>query len=66
MKEKKIEYPVRIAKEEIEDVRLWDTLLGQAHEGISMNGFVLRNPTRMEFSDYCPLDLGGFTHGGRG
>ena len=31
-----------------------------------MNGLVLRNPTRMGFSDSCPLGLGGFTHGGRG
>ena len=38
----------------------------QAHENISMNGIILQNPTRMGFSDSCPLGLGGFTHGGRG
>ena len=44
---------------------LWDILLEQAHKGISINGLVLRNPTRMGFSDSCPLGLGGFTNGGR-
>ena len=57
MKEKKIEYPVRISKDEIEDMRLWDILLEQAHEGISMNGLKLQNPTHMGFSDSCPLGL---------
>ena len=66
MKEKNTEHPLRLSKEEIEDVMLWDTLLEQAHKGISMNGLVLRNPTRMGFSDSCPLGLEGFTHGGRG
>ena len=41
-------------------------LLEQAHQGNSINGLVLQNPTRMGFSDSCPLGLGGFTHGGRG
>ena len=45
---------------------LWDVLLEQAHQGISMNELVLSNPTRMGFSDLCPLGLGGLTHGGRG
>ena len=66
MKEKKIEHLVRIPKEEIEDVKLWDILLEQAYNGISMNGLVLRNPTHMGFLNSCPLRLGGFTHNGRG
>ena len=66
MKEKNIERPLQLSKEEIEDTLLWEELLEQAHQDISMNGLVLRNPTRMEFSDSCPLGLGGFTHGSRG
>ena len=66
MKAKRIEHPIRISKEEIEDVKLWDTLLDQAYKGISLNGLVLRNPTHMGFSDLCPLGLGEFTHGGQG
>ena len=66
MKEKNTKHLLQLSKEEIEDVMLWDTLLEQAHKGISMNGLVLINPTHMGFSDSCPLGLGGFTHGGRG
>ena len=51
--------------EEIEDAMLWDVLLEQAHQGISINGLVLRHPTSMGFSDSYPLGLGRFTHGGR-
>ena len=66
MKEKNIKHPLRLSKEEIEDTMLWDVLPEQAHQGISMNGLVLRNPTHMEFSDSLPLGLGGFTYGGKG
>ena len=66
MKEKKIEYPVRISKDEIEDVRLCDILLEKTHEGIFMNGLVLQNSTHIGFSDSCLWGLGGFTHRGRG
>ena len=65
MKEKNIEHLLRLSNKEIEDVILWDILLEQAHQGIFMNGLVLRNPTRMGFFDSCPLGLGGFTYGGR-
>ena len=64
--EKNTEHPLQLSKEEIEDAVLWDELLEQAHQGISMNRLVLQNPTRMGFSDSCPLGLGGFTHDGRG
>ena len=38
----------------------------KAHEGFSLNGLIFRMPTRIGFSDSCPLGLGGLTHGGRG
>lgn len=66
MKAKRIEHPIRISKEEIEDVKLWDTLLDQAYDGISMNGLVLRNPSRIGFSEFCLLGLGEFTYGSQG
>ena len=66
MKEKNIDHPLQLTKEEREDAMLWDILLEQAHQGISMNGLVLQNPTFMEFSDSCPLGLGKFTYNGRG
>ena len=66
MKKKNIKHPLQLSKEEIEDAVLWNVLLEQAHQGISMNELVLQNPTRMGFSDSCLLGLGGFTHGGRG
>ena len=66
MKAKNIKRPLQLLKEEIEDAVLWEELLVQAHQGISMNGLVLRNPTCIGFSDSYPLRLGGFTHGGRG
>ena len=58
-------FVVRMSKEELYDVKLWQHLLKQAHQGISLNGIVLRHPTRMTFSDSCPLGLGGFTSKGR-
>ena len=53
-------------REEKADLELWDKLLLQARNGISLNGLTLRNPTRLGFSDSCPRGLGGYTHGGRG
>ena len=55
----------RLSLREIEDLKLWDALLDQAHDGISLNGLTLRNPTRLGFSDSCPQGLGGYTHAGR-
>ena len=49
MKEKKTKHPLQLSKEEIEDTVLWEELLEQAHQGISMNRLVLQNPTRMGF-----------------
>ena len=54
-------FVVRRSEKELYDVKLWQHLLKQAHQGISLNGIVLRHPTRMTFSDSCPLGLGGFT-----
>ena len=57
---------MRISKKEIADVKLWDVLLEQAHESISLNELVLQNLTCIGFSDSCPLGPGGFTHTGCG
>lgn len=61
-----IERPVCLHHEEIEDLELWMSLLHQTHVGISLNGLVLRTPTRIGFSESCPQGLGVYTHGGRG
>ena len=45
---------------------LWKKILVKANEGVSLNGLVLRMPTKIGFSDSCPQGLGGLTHGGRG
>ena len=68
MNEKNIEHLLQLSREEREDAMLWDVLLEQAHQGISMNELhvVLSNPTRIGFSDSRSLGLGGFTQGGRG
>ena len=58
-------FVVRMNDEELSDIKLWQHLLKQAHQGISLNGIVLRHPTRMTFSDSCPLGLGGFTSEGQ-
>ena len=55
----------QLNNKETEDFKLWNSLLKQAHEGISLNGLTLRNPTRWGFSDSCPQGLGGYTHNGR-
>ena len=53
-------------RQEICDFVLWKKILAKAHEGVSLNGLTFRMPTRIGFSDSCPLGLGGLTHGGRG
>ena len=68
MKDKKFKSTrtLQLGREEIKDFKLWKKLLSQARTGISLNGLVFRNPTRLCFSDSCPQGLGGYTHGGRG
>jgi len=56
---------VRLNKQELADIKLWSILLDQANQGISLNGLTMKNPTKLTFSDSCPLGLGGFTSNGR-
>ena len=55
-----------LSNNEIKDFILWQKILVKANKGTLLNGLVLRKPTRIGFSDSCPLGLGGFTHGCRG
>ena len=55
-----------LSNNEVRDFILWQKILAKANEEVSLNGLVLRQPTRIGFSDSCPQGLGGFTHGGRG
>ena len=51
---------LRLTKEELDDLRLWQKFLAQAHEGISINLLTIRHPTRLGISDSCPFGAGGF------
>jgi hypothetical protein len=41
-------------------LKLWIKFLTTANRGISMNRLVLRQPSRIGWSDSCPFGLGGF------
>jgi len=56
---------LRLSVPEIEDLRLWSSLLRKAHSGISLNLLTIRTPTRVGWSDSCPFGLGGYTQTGR-
>jgi len=56
---------VRIDQLTLMDLHLWETLLRRAHQGISMNLLTTRQPTRLCFSDSCPVGLGGWNTRGR-
>ena len=51
---------LQIHKSEVDDLVLWQTFLRSANHGISLNNLVLRTPSRLCWSDSCPLGLGGF------
>lgn len=44
---------------------LWKALLGRARDGISLNLVTTRQPTRICFSDSCPLGIGGWNLRGK-
>ena len=56
---------LQLSNEELADLVLWQTFLAQAHRGISINNLTIRTPTKVGWSDSCPLGLGGFTCTGR-
>ena len=55
---------IRLTAEEKSDLELWESFLTTANKGISINLLVIRNPTRMAWSDSCPFGLGGYTLAG--
>jgi len=55
---------IRLTAEEKCDLELWESFLTIANKGISINLLVIRNPTRMAWSDSCPFGLGGYTLAG--
>ena len=55
---------IRLTAEEKFDLELWESFLTSANKGISINLLVIRNPTRMAWSDSCPFGLGGYTLAG--
>ena len=55
---------IRLSTEEKSDLELWESFLKIAYTGISINLLVIRNPTRMAWSDSCPFGLGGYTLSG--
>ena len=57
--------PVRLSQEAVNDLRLWRTILTSANVGISINLLVTREPTRICWSDACPLGMGGYGLSGR-
>jgi len=54
-----------LTSEAIGDLKLWLVFLKRARNGLSLNGLVIRNPTRITISDSCPFGLGGVTLSGR-
>jgi hypothetical protein len=55
---------LRLTEEEKSDLELWESFLTTANNGISINLLVIRNPTRMAWSDSCPFGIGGYTLSG--
>ena len=55
---------LRLTEEEKSDLELWESFLTIANRGISINLLVIRNPTRMAWSDSCPFGIGGYTLSG--
>ena len=66
LKENNPHHSQLLSNNEVRDFILWQKILVKTNEGISLNGLILRQPTRIGFSNSCPQGLGGFTHGGRG
>jgi hypothetical protein len=57
---------LKVTGEVLDDFVLWRGLLARAHQGISMNLIVTRQPTRLGWSDSCPFGIGGFRlHSGK-
>ena len=54
-------HSLQFHRSELLDLSLWRTFLRQARDGISLNNLVLQTPTKVCWSDSCPLGLGGFT-----
>jgi len=55
---------IRLTREEKTDLELWESFLTTANRGISINLLVVRNPTRVAWSDSCPFGIGGYTLSG--
>jgi hypothetical protein len=56
---------VRFPRDALKDLKLWKRLLTKAAAGISMNIIVARTPSRVCWSDACPVGLGGYSATGR-
>ena len=56
---------ISLSQHDIEDLVLWRTFLSVAHQGISINRVVTRQPSKIGISDSCPFGLGGFLLSGR-
>jgi hypothetical protein len=51
---------LKILEAEAEDLKLWQEILERVHHGVSMNLIVIRQPTRLCWSDSCPFGIGGY------
>jgi hypothetical protein len=56
---------IRLSLQVLSDLDLWKSLLQRAHQGISLNLITTRQPTRICFSDSCPIGIGGWNLRGK-
>ena len=57
--------PVTLNTAAVQDLKLWKDIITSAHQGISINLLVTREPNRICWSDACPFGLGGYSLSGR-
>ena len=51
----------KMGTEALEDLLLWEGFQDHAHQGVSMNLLVTREPNKICWSDACPYRLGGYS-----
>ncbi len=51
---------VKLSDSQVEDLKLWESFVDAAAEGISINRLVFRWPTRIVRVDACPQGMGGY------
>jgi hypothetical protein len=52
---------LELPDEIIQDLKLWQTFLVKANQGVSINLVTTRKPTRICWSDSCPFGMGGYS-----